>query len=125
MERISHVRDCFHRSNRFMSHVLIVEDDANAREALAMLAAGEGFTTAQAGSIEEARVQLVRQRPDVVLIDLRLPDGAGIDLIGDLEDREQHRDHPHHRACEHRERRRGPAPRGLGLPHQAGRPGAD
>jgi DNA-binding NtrC family response regulator len=71
-----------------MSHVLIVEDDANAREALAMLASGEGFTTAQAGSIAEARVQLVRQRPDVVLIDLRLPDGAGIDLIPDLDDRE-------------------------------------
>jgi DNA-binding NtrC family response regulator len=67
--------------------VLIVEDDANAREALAFLAAGEGFTTAQAGSIAEARVQLVRQRPDVVLMDLRLPDGAGIDLFDDLEDR--------------------------------------
>jgi DNA-binding NtrC family response regulator len=71
-----------------MSHVLIVEDDANAREALALLAAREGFTTAQAGSIAEARVQLVRQHPDVILIDLRLPDGDGIDLIPDLDDRE-------------------------------------
>ncbi len=70
-----------------MSHVLIVDDDANTREALAALAQAEGFTTALAGSVAEARIQLVRQRPDVVLMDLRLPDGSGIDLFEDLEDR--------------------------------------
>ncbi len=70
-----------------MSHVLIVDDDANTREALEALAAAEGFTTACAGSIAEARVQLVRQRPDVVIMDLRLPDGTGTDLFEDLEDR--------------------------------------
>jgi DNA-binding NtrC family response regulator len=70
-----------------MSHVLIVDDDANTREALAVLAQQEGFTTAIAGSVAEARIHLVRQRPDVVLMDLRLPDGSGIDLFEDLEDR--------------------------------------
>ncbi|HUJ00720.1 MAG TPA: sigma-54 dependent transcriptional regulator [Usitatibacter sp.] len=70
-----------------MSHVLIVDDDANTREALAALAAAEGFTTACAGSVAEARIHLVRQRPDVVLMDLRLPDGSGMDLFEDLEDR--------------------------------------
>ena len=71
-----------------MSHVLIVDDDVNTREALAALAAAEGFTSASAGSVEEARIQLVRQRPDVVLMDLRLPDGSGTDLFEDLEDPE-------------------------------------
>jgi DNA-binding NtrC family response regulator len=70
-----------------MPHVLIVDDDANTREALAALVQAEGFTTALAGSVEQARIQLVRQRPDVVLMDLRLPDGSGIDLFEDLEDR--------------------------------------
>src|SRR4051812_6478787 len=70
-----------------MSHVLIVDDDAETRDSLAALARAEGFTTATAGSIAEARIQLVRQRPDVVLMDLRLPDGSGIDLFDDLEDR--------------------------------------
>ncbi|MGZ5103241.1 MAG: sigma-54-dependent transcriptional regulator [Usitatibacter sp.] len=70
-----------------MSHVLIVDDDANTREALAALVTQEGFTTAVAGSVAEARIQLVRQRPDVVIMDLRLPDGSGIDLFEDLEDR--------------------------------------
>src|SRR3954469_12254291 len=70
-----------------MSHVLIVDDDANTREALAALCETEGFTTAVAGSVAEARIQLVRQRPDVVLMDLKLPDGSGMDLFEDLEDR--------------------------------------
>jgi DNA-binding NtrC family response regulator len=70
-----------------MSHVLIVDDDSNTRDALAAIATAEGFTTACAGSIAEARIQLVRQRPDVVLMDLKLPDGSGMDLFEDLEDR--------------------------------------
>ena len=70
-----------------MPHALIVDDDANTREALAAVAAAEGFTTAGAGGIAEARIQLVRQRPDVVLMDLKLPDGSGIELFDDLEDR--------------------------------------
>ena len=69
-----------------MSHVLIVDDDANTRDVLAALAEAEGFTAARAGSVAEARIQLVRQRPDVVLMDLRLPDGSGMDLFEDLED---------------------------------------
>ena len=69
-----------------MSHVLVVDDDANTREALLAFAQAEGFTTAGAGSIQEARIHLVRQRPDVVLMDLRLPDGSGIDLFEDLDD---------------------------------------
>ncbi|HEX4334014.1 MAG TPA: sigma-54 dependent transcriptional regulator [Usitatibacter sp.] len=70
-----------------MSHVLIVDDDTNTREALAALASHEGFTVATAGTLEEGRIQLVRQRPDVVLMDLKLPDGSGMDLFRDLEDR--------------------------------------
>ena len=70
-----------------MSHALIVDDDANTREALAALVQAEGFTAALAGSVEEARIHLVRQRPDVVLMDLRLPDGSGMDLFEDLDDR--------------------------------------
>ncbi len=69
-----------------MSHALIVDDDSNTREALAVLVGSEGFTTAQAGSVAEARIQLVRQRPDVVLMDLRLPDGSGMELFEEFED---------------------------------------
>ena len=70
-----------------MAHVLIVDDDSNTREAMAALVEAEGFTTATAGDLREAHIQLTRQHPDVVLIDLHLPDGDGLELIGAIENR--------------------------------------
>jgi DNA-binding NtrC family response regulator len=70
-----------------MPHVLIVDDDANVRAALMELVAIEGFTSTNAANLQEARIQLTRQRPDVVFIDLNLPDGNGIDLFDDIESR--------------------------------------
>lgn len=70
-----------------MPHVLIVDDDVNTREALVEITAAEGFSTAVAGSIREAQGQIAQQRPDVVLIDLKLPDGSGMDLFNDIESR--------------------------------------
>lgn len=66
-----------------MPHILIVEDDANARAALGELVGAEGFTTALAGSLRDARIQMSRHSPDAVLIDLVLPDGNGMDLMED------------------------------------------
>ena len=59
-----------------MPHALIVDDDLNTREALVEITTAEGFTTAIAGNMQDAKIQINRQRPDVVLIDLKLPDGA-------------------------------------------------
>ncbi|HYD60684.1 MAG TPA: sigma-54 dependent transcriptional regulator [Noviherbaspirillum sp.] len=70
-----------------MPHVLIVDDDVNTREALVEITAAEGFTTAVAGNIKDAQAQIMHQRPDVVLIDLKLPDGSGMDLFNDIESR--------------------------------------
>jgi two-component system response regulator AtoC len=70
-----------------MPHVLIVDDDLNTREALVEISTAEGFSTAVAGNIREAQIQIARQRPDVVLIDLKLPDGSGMDLFNDIESR--------------------------------------
>jgi len=71
--------------NTSMPHVLIVDDDLNTREALMEITAAEGFTTALAGTIQDAKLQIARQRPDLILIDLRLPDGNGMDLFNDIE----------------------------------------
>ncbi|HEX4956458.1 MAG TPA: sigma-54 dependent transcriptional regulator [Thermoanaerobaculia bacterium] len=65
-------------------HALIVEDDKNALSALAELVAEQGFTVEKATSVRAARSQLAGRTPDVVLLDLILPDGTGFDLIGDL-----------------------------------------
>jgi two-component system, NtrC family, response regulator AtoC len=71
-----------------MPHLLIVDDDPEALEWLTELAKAEGFTVSAADSLRQARIHLSRLQPDVLLTDLQLPDGKGIDLVGDLESRE-------------------------------------
>ncbi|MGH0030281.1 MAG: sigma-54-dependent transcriptional regulator [Myxococcota bacterium] len=65
--------------------VLIVEDDADFRASVAALVAREGYETVLAGTVEEARKRLSGEGADVVLLDLRLPDGDGLELLADEE----------------------------------------
>ena len=67
-----------------MPHALLVDDDSDAAETMAMLIANEGFTVATAGSLRDARRQMVLQEPDIVLLDLMLPDGSGMELIAEV-----------------------------------------
>ena len=69
-----------------MPHVLIVEDDPDAAKALAELLRNEGLTTAIAATLAEARQQLVFRAPDLLLLDLILPDGSGMALFSDSDD---------------------------------------
>ncbi|MGY4828936.1 sigma-54-dependent transcriptional regulator [Sphaerotilaceae bacterium SBD11-9] len=72
-----------------MPHVLVIEDDIDSAEPLAELISTEGFTVATAGSLRDARRQMALQVPDLVLLDLMLPDGNGLELL------ETTRDMPH------------------------------
>ena len=67
-----------------MPHALVVDDEADAAEMIAALIATEGFTVATAGSLKDARRQMALQEPDVVLLDLVLPDGNGMQLVDDV-----------------------------------------
>jgi two-component system, NtrC family, response regulator AtoC len=71
-----------------MPHLLLVDDDPEALEWLTELAKAEGFTVASADSLRSARIHMTRLQPDIMITDLQLPDGQGIDLVGDLETRE-------------------------------------
>jgi DNA-binding NtrC family response regulator len=68
-----------------MSHALIVEDDADAAQMMAALVASDNFTVATAHNLGDARRQLALQPPDIVLLDLQLPDGNGMSLFDDPE----------------------------------------
>jgi DNA-binding NtrC family response regulator len=70
-----------------MPHVLIVDDDIDALASLEELVVREGFATATAANLKQAREQMALRRPDVVLLDLMLPDGDGMDLFQDVESR--------------------------------------
>ncbi len=62
---------------------LVVDDDAGFRESLGLLVAREGYEVNAAGSLREARQRLAASYPDVVLVDLNLPDGDGMQLLRD------------------------------------------
>ncbi|NRF68163.1 sigma-54-dependent Fis family transcriptional regulator [Aquincola sp. S2] len=66
-----------------MGHALIVDDDADAATMLAALVADERFSVATAHSLAEARRQIAMHPPDIVLLDLKLPDGSGMELFDD------------------------------------------
>lgn len=66
-----------------MPHALVVDDEPDSAETMAMLIASEGFTVATAGSLRDARRQLALQEPDIVLLDLMLPDGNGMELLNE------------------------------------------
>ena len=68
-----------------MNHALIVDDDPDSARLMAELIAGQQFTVASAHSLREARRQLALHQPDLVLLDLKLPDGSGMELFEDPE----------------------------------------
>jgi DNA-binding NtrC family response regulator len=66
-----------------MPHALVVDDDVDSANSLRDLIAGENFTVAVAHNLRDARRQISLQQPDMLLLDLRLPDGSGMDLLAD------------------------------------------
>jgi ActR/RegA family two-component response regulator len=67
-----------------LRHALVVDEDRQFVEALATLLENQGFTTNTATTLHDAREKLRHRLPDIALIDLRLPDGSGMDLLREL-----------------------------------------
>jgi two-component system, OmpR family, KDP operon response regulator KdpE len=62
-------------------HVLIVEDDEPTRSAVGANLRGHGYRVAEAGTVADAMRSWDADRPDLILLDLGLPDGDGSTLI--------------------------------------------
>lgn len=62
------------------SHILIVEDDPATQALVAAYLKDAGFTVSMASSAEAMRTAMARSRVDLVMLDLNLPDGDGIQL---------------------------------------------
>ena len=61
--------------------VLVVEDDREIRSMMQSSLAVEGFTVQTAVSVSEANALLQHDLPDILLLDLGLPDGDGMVLV--------------------------------------------
>ncbi|MBI2193972.1 MAG: sigma-54-dependent Fis family transcriptional regulator [Planctomycetes bacterium] len=64
--------------------ILIVDDEENMREMLADLLGRYGAAVSRAGDLASARARIDEVKPEVVLLDLKLPDGNGLDLLREL-----------------------------------------
>ena len=73
------------RPGAVMAHALIVDDDVDSADTLRQLVAAERFSVAVAHNLRDARKQIALQQPDIVLLDLQLPDGTGMDLFNDAQ----------------------------------------
>ncbi|PYQ06314.1 MAG: hypothetical protein DMF82_06635 [Acidobacteria bacterium] len=67
-----------------MPQALLVDDDEPFLAALAEAVSRESFSTRTATSLAAAKLAIAGGAPDVVLIDLHLPDGNGMELLEEL-----------------------------------------
>lgn len=64
--------------------VLIVDDELSARLIMRTTLEESGFDVLEADSVAAAREQFARQEPDLIILDVILPDGNGIELCAEL-----------------------------------------
>jgi PAS domain S-box-containing protein len=64
--------------------VLVVEDDAAIARVLGIMLRRDGHSVTTASSLADARRVLAQGRPSVILLDIKLPDGSGFDLLDEL-----------------------------------------
>jgi len=64
-----------------MHQILVVEDDDGIRNVLRVLLEGESYRVVEAETARRAEIEARSHKPDLVLVDLGLPDGDGIDVI--------------------------------------------
>lgn len=66
------------------AQVLVIDDEPDLRTLYELTLLREGYRVDTAGSVQDARQLLQTQRFDVVITDMRLPDGLGTHILNDL-----------------------------------------
>ena len=64
--------------------VLLLEDDAGIRRFVRAALESEGCSVCEAAALERGRIELASRRPDLLVLDLGLPDGDGMELLVEL-----------------------------------------
>jgi len=69
------------------THILIVDDDPEIRTLLARYLSGQGFRISVAADRRECESRIADGNPDLIVLDVMLPDGSGLDICRDLQQR--------------------------------------
>jgi two-component system response regulator PilR (NtrC family) len=70
--------------------ILIVDDEASLLEFLGLLFEEEGFEVTAASSFREGRARAAERDHDLILCDIMMPDGNGLDLLREVKERDPH-----------------------------------
>ena len=61
--------------------ILIIEDNLHIRKFLATVLELESYRIVEASTLQEGRALALREQPDLILLDLALPDGTGWEFL--------------------------------------------
>jgi two-component system KDP operon response regulator KdpE len=64
-----------------MHQILVVEDDDGIRSVLRLLLEAENYRVVEAATARRAEIEARSHKPDLLLVDLGLPDGSGIEVV--------------------------------------------
>ncbi len=63
--------------------ILVVEDDSASREFIAEMLTAQGYAVVTASDGAQARAQVAANKPELVILDLVLPEASGFELLGE------------------------------------------
>jgi two-component system KDP operon response regulator KdpE len=66
------------------ARILVVEDEADIRRFVRLTLEADGHEVFEADTMKRGLIEAGTRRPDVILLDLGLPDGDGVDLITEI-----------------------------------------
>ena len=65
-------------------YVLLVEDESDIRSTVRKRLTSEGYRVSEAENVKAARSVLQKEQPDLIVLDIMLPDGSGLELCRNL-----------------------------------------
>jgi len=75
--------------NATAAHILVIDDEPDLRTLYELTLLREGYRVETAASVGDAQARLAAQKFDVVITDMRLPDGFGMDVLHALRDQQR------------------------------------
>ena len=87
-------RNAFHPSPQLDKRVLVVEDEAPSRRFITTALRSFGYRVNAVASAEGAQVVLKEARPDLIVLDIRLPGQDGLSFASLLQDDDETKDIP-------------------------------
>lgn len=69
------------------AHIMVVDDDREIRTLLVRYLEGQGFRVSAAQDRRECERQIAERDPDLMVLDVMLPDGSGLDICRGLQSR--------------------------------------